>query len=102
LLAVAVDPTFYAHVHTDAVDIELDLGAQEFVPLVNGVDQVTAALERAGATEGVRKRGIGREVGIDGFGLLRRRSLTELMYDTGDLFGRIVHGGRDGKICTIR
>jgi hypothetical protein len=66
----------WTHVHTNAVDIELNFGAQELVPFVNGVDQVAAALERTGATEWVRKRGIGRKVGIDGFGLLRGRSLT--------------------------
>jgi hypothetical protein len=91
-----------SRIHTNAVDIELDFGAQKLVPLVNGVNQVAAALERASATEGMRKRGIRRKVGFDGFGLLRRRSFTKLMDNTSDLFRRIVHGWVDEWICTVR
>ena len=60
------------HTHTDTVDLEFDLGAQELVPFVNGVDQIAAAFERAGAAEGMRERGIGCKVGIDCFGLARK------------------------------
>jgi hypothetical protein len=60
-----------AHAHTNAVDIKLNLRTQEFVPLVDGVDQIAAALKGAGAAERMCKRGIRREVGIDGFRLRR-------------------------------
>jgi hypothetical protein len=57
--------------HTDTVDFELDLGAQELVPLVDGMDQIATTLEGAGAAERVCERCIGREVGIDCFSLGR-------------------------------
>jgi hypothetical protein len=58
-----------AHAHTDTVDLELNLRAQELIPFVNGVDQIATAFERAGAAEGVCERGIGCKVGIDCFSL---------------------------------
>ena len=61
------------HTHTDTVDLELNLRAQELVPFVNGVDQIATAFERPGAAERVRKRGIGCEVSIDRFSLCRER-----------------------------
>ena len=60
-----------APIHTDTVDFELDLRAQELVPFVNGVNQIATAFEGAGAAEGMRERGIGCKVGIDCFGLVR-------------------------------
>jgi hypothetical protein len=60
------------HIHTDTVDFELDLWAQEFVPFVNGVDQIAAAFEGTGAAEGVCERGIGCKVGVDCFSLTER------------------------------
>ena len=77
--------------HTDAVDVELDLWAEQFVPLVDCVDQVTASIERAGATEGVRERGIRCEISVDGFCLLVGSALAECMHHLSDVFGRIVH-----------
>jgi len=77
--------------HTNAVDVQLDLWTEEFVPLVDGVDQVTASIERASATEGMRERGIGREVSVDGFCLLIGCALAEGMHHLGDVFGRVVH-----------
>ena len=34
-----------APIHTDTVDFELDLRAQELVPFVNGVNQIATAFE---------------------------------------------------------
>jgi hypothetical protein len=76
---------------TNAVDVQFDLRAQQFVPLVDGVDQVAASIERAGATEGMRERGIGREIGVDGFGLLVRSALAQGVHHLGDIFGWIFH-----------
>jgi hypothetical protein len=67
-----------SHIHTDAVDIELDLGAQELVPFVDGVDQIATAIKRTGAAEWMRKRGIGCEVGIDCFGLSREMQVSNI------------------------
>jgi len=55
------------------------------------VDQVPAAVERAGTAEGMRERGIGREVGVDGFCLLVGSALAEGVHHLGDFFGRILH-----------
>ena len=79
------------HTHTDTVDLELNLRAQELVPFVNGVDQIATSIERAGAAEWMRERGIGREVSVDGFGLLVWCSLAEGVHHLGDVFGGIVH-----------
>ena len=76
---------------TNAVDVQLDFGAQQFVPLVDCVDQVATSIERAGAAEWMRERGIGREVSVDGFGLLVWCSLAEGVHHLGDVFGGIVH-----------
>ena len=57
------------HTHTDTVDLELNLRAQELVPFVNGVDQIATAFKRAGTAEWMCERGIGCEVGIDRFSL---------------------------------
>jgi hypothetical protein len=76
---------------TDAVDVQFDFGAQQLVPLVDGVDQVATPVEGAGATEWVRERGIGREISVDGFGLLVWSALAEGVHYLGDVFGRIVH-----------
>lgn len=65
-----------ATIHTDTVDLELNLGAQELVPFVNGVDQIATAFERSGAAKRVRERGIGCEVSIDCFGLNRERRMS--------------------------
>jgi len=75
----------------NAVDVQLDFGAQQLVPLVDGMDQVATSIERAGATEWMRERGIGREVSVDGFGLLVWCSLAEGVHHLGDVFGGIVH-----------
>jgi hypothetical protein len=76
---------------TNAVDVQLDLWAQQFVPLVDGVDQVATPVERAGATKGMRERGIGREVSVDGVCLLVRSALAEGVHHLGDVFGWVVH-----------
>jgi hypothetical protein len=76
---------------TNAVDVQLNLRAKQFVPFVDGVDQVAASIERAGATEGMRERGIGREVSVDGVCLLVRSALAEGVHDLGDVFGWVVH-----------
>jgi len=55
------------------------------------VDQIATSIERAGATKGMRERGIGREVGVDGFGLLVRSALAEGVHHLGDIFGWIFH-----------
>ena len=62
-----------SHIHTDTVDIELDLGAQELVPFVDGMDQIATTIEGASAAEGMRERCIWCEVGIDRFSLSRER-----------------------------
>jgi hypothetical protein len=89
---------------TNAVDVQLNLRAKQFVPLVDGVDQVAASIERAGATEGMRERGIGREVSVDGVCLLVRSALAEGVHHLGDVFGWVVHflSELDDTSLTIR
>jgi hypothetical protein len=60
-------------IHTDTVDIELNLGAQELVPFVDGMDQIATTIEGASAAKGMREGCIGCKVGIDRFSLLRER-----------------------------
>lgn len=79
-------------VRTNTVDIELNLGTKDLVPLENCVNQVTTTLERPSAAERVCKRGIGRKISVDGLGLLIGRSLGKLFHYSGDFFNRIVHG----------
>ena len=89
-------------IHTNTVDFELNLGAQDLVPFVDGVDQIAAAFERAGATERVRERGIGGEVGIDSFGLGRERckSLELRNYHLFDVVP--VQQASPGRACVQR
>lgn len=76
---------------TNAVDIELNFRAQDFIPAVDGVDQVPAALPAAGAAQRVSERGIGREVGVDGLLLFGGRTLSELVNDAADFLDGVVH-----------
>ena len=73
MLAAFVSLGIWPHIHTDTVDLELDFGAQELVPFVNGVDQIATAFEGAGAAEGVREGCIGCKVGVDCFSLGENR-----------------------------
>lgn len=82
-------------IRTNVVDIEFNLRAQKLVPLVNGMDQVTTTIKGASAAERVRKGSIWSEVCIDSFCLFSGRSLAQLMHDTSDFFGRIIHDRRE-------
>jgi hypothetical protein len=65
-------------IHTDTVDIELNLGAQELVPFVDGMDQIATTIEGASAAKGMREGCIGCKVGIDRFSLLREVEVSNM------------------------
>ena len=76
---------------TNTLDIELYSGAEDFVPLVYGVDEVSASLEASGAAERVGEGCFGCEVGIDCVFLFFWRALGELVDHWADILNRIVH-----------
>jgi len=90
-------PLYSAHTHTrtHTVNLQLDPRAQDLVPAVYAPDQPSAALEAAGAAEGVREGGVGGEVFLDrgalgaGWGL---REGVDDVGDFGDLLGGLVLG----------
>lgn len=87
------------HIRTDAVDVDVDPGAQDLVPAVDAPDEPAGAVEGAGAAEGVREGGGGGEVFFYGGALDRRRGLHEgadYVRDFGGWRGGLAGGGEGG------
>lgn len=80
-----------AQAPTNSIDIQFDRRAHNLVPAEDGMDQPPAALEAAGAAEGMSEGGIGGEVLVDSFFLLLRRALGQAMDDGGDLLDWVFH-----------
>lgn len=81
----------HTHTRTHTINLQLDPRAQDLVPVVYAPDQPSAALEAAGAAEGVREGGVGGEVFLDRGALGAGRGLREGVDDVGD-FGDLLGG----------
>jgi len=81
----------HTHTRTHTINLQLDPRAQDLVPAVYAPDQPSAALEAAGAAEGVREGGVGGEVFLDRGALGAGRGLREGVDDVGD-FGDLLGG----------